>query len=67
MISPARRIYIQKKLKSGTLSQLFNFMSPDIQDHYIEYTMNGGYESIAEALADILIEEYFERLENGPK
>lgn len=58
--STARKIYVQKKLKSGTMSQLLDMMSPEIQDHYIDLTINGGYESIAEAFADILIDRYFE-------
>jgi hypothetical protein len=57
----ARKIYIMKRMKSGSMSQLLDYMSPEIQDYYIDKTINGGYESIAEALADDLIELYFNR------
>jgi len=61
------RFYRSKRIKGGTISQLLDQMSPDLQEHYVAKAINGGYESIAEALADELIEGYFERMEDEPK
>lgn len=61
------RFYRDKGIRGGTISQLLDQMSPDIQEHYVAKAVNGGYESIAEAMADELIESYFEGLENEQK
>jgi hypothetical protein len=54
------RIYRKKRIKGGTISQLLDQMSPELQEHYVAMSINGGYSSIAEALSDVLIEKYFE-------
>lgn len=61
------RIYRKKRIRGGTMSQLLDFMSPDIQEHYVAKAVNGGYESIAEAMADELIESYFEGMAHEQK
>ena len=66
-MSSVLRFYRSKSIRGGTMSQLLDFMSPDIQEHYVAKAVNGGYESIAEAMADELIESYFEGMAHEQK
>lgn len=53
------RFYRRKRIRGGTISQLLDQMSPELQEHFVAKAINGGYSSIAEALADELLEAYF--------
>ena len=63
--STARQIYLSKGLKSGSMSRMLDQMSEDVRTYFIEKTINDGYETISEMVADILIDHYFEIVREG--
>ena len=63
--STVRQIYLSKGLKSGSMSRMLDQMSEEVQDYFIEKTINDGYGTIAEMVADILIDHYFEIVREG--
>lgn len=58
--STVRKIYLDKQLKSGSMSSMLDQMSHEVQDYYIEKTINEGYKTIAEMVSDVLIDHYFD-------
>ena len=58
--STARKVYVERGLKSGSMSLMLDQMSEEVQKYFLDKTVNDGYDTIAEMVADILIDHYFE-------
>lgn len=48
-----------KRIIYGTFGSVFDTMSPDVKAHTLKEIDAGGYNTVAEYLSDILIDNYF--------
>jgi len=60
--STARQIYLQRHLKVGSISKLLDQMAPETQKYFVDRSINEGYETLSELLADVLVDHYYEQM-----
>lgn len=63
--TPCRQLFKSRtsgqKMMYGTFGSVFTSMSPEVRDYTLNEIADGGYETVAEYISDIMTENFFNR------